>query len=259
MIWNLNKGVQLMKKCPNCNDFSLYDDNVLTCPICDSNLVTYNRNGSTSTTSTGSGTTRTREAVKPNTETQRQNTANATQQTAPEFERISGLRYHYRGIITEISSHTRLHTRLKKWVNAVFRGEPYQLGNTSHETIIRIEEFHNGRVAGRKRDLIYYGDVEGRFNHGDDVSITAKRRGDRYIVTNMYLNETESIVRPGSQIPAGIISILSLLLLVAAIYLVSGIIAFINSGALFVLLEKAITIIIVVAALWWIVHDSFKR
>lgn len=248
-----------MKRCPNCNDFALYDDNVSTCPICDSNLVTYSRNGSTSTTSTGTGTTRTREPVRPNTETQRTNTANATQQTAPEFERISGLRYHYRGIITEISSHARLHTRLKKWVNAVFRGEPYQLGHTSHETIIRVEEFHNGRVAGRKRDLVYYGDVEGRFNYGDDVSITAKRRGDRYIVTNMYLNETESRVRPGPQIPAGIIAILSLILLVVAIYLIGGIIAFITSGALFVLFEKAITIIIVVAVLWWIVRGLFRR
>ena len=244
-----------MKKCPKCNDFALYDDNVSTCPICDSNLVTYVRNGNSSTASTSARIRR--EPIRPNNETQSTYTTNAAQQTVPEFERKSGFRYHYRGLIAESDSHGRFHTRLKKWVNAVFRGEPYQLGNTTHETIIRVEEFHNGRVAGRKRDLVFYGDVEGRFKNGDDVSITAKHRGDRYIVTRMYLNETESRVRPGPQIPAGIVAILSLIILVAAIYLVGGLIAFITSGALWVLLEKAVSLIIVIAVLWWFVKGLF--
>lgn len=244
-----------MKRCPNCNDFALYDDNVSTCPICDASLVAYSRKGSSSS----AGDDAAREPIRPNSDRQRSNATSSSQQSAPEFERISGLRYHYRGIITEINSHARLHTRLKKWLNALFRGEPYQFGNTSHETIIRVEEFRNGRIAGRKRDLVYYGDVEGRFNHGDDVSITAKRRGDRYIITNMYLNETESRVRTGPQIPASIIAILSLIILIAAIYLIGGIIGFITSGALYVLLENALSVIIVVVVLWWVLRRLFRR
>lgn len=244
-----------MKRCPNCNDFALYDDNVSTCPICDTSLVTYNRKENSSS----AGDNATREPIRPNNDRQRANTTNSSQQSAPEFERISGLRYHYRGIITEINSHARFHTRFKKWLNALFRGEPYQFGNTSHETIIRVEEFRSGRVAGRKRDLVYYGDVEGRFNHGDDVSVTAKRRGDRYIVTNMYLNETETRVRTGPQISAGIIAALSLILLIAAIYLVGVIVAFITSGALFILFENALSIVLVAVILWWILRRLFRR
>lgn len=244
-----------MKRCPNCNDFALYDDNVLTCPICETNLVTYSKNTNSSLGSAEG----TKEPIRPNNVNKRNNSANASRQVVPEFERRSGLRYHYRGTITEISSHSRLHTKLKKWVNAIFRDEPYQLGNTSHETIIRIEEFHDGHVAGRKRDLIYYGDVEGRFNYGDDVNITAKRRGDRYIVTKMYLNETDSRVRTGPQIPAVVIAFLTLILLIAIAFIIAGIVSLITSGVLMELIEKAITIVVVIAALWLIIRGLFRK
>ena len=216
-----------MKKCPKCNDFALYDDNVRTCPICDAELVSYIRGGVSGGTSSGSNTSNNRggssrgdeQPIRPNNRSQNTG-ANNTQSAVPQFETRSGLRYQYRGTITEIHSNARINSRMKKWVNALFRFEPYQFGHTSHETIIRVEGFHTGRVSGQRRDLIFYGDVEGRFNYGDDVTINAKRRGDRYIVTNMYLNETQSFVRPRPQIPAGVIALITLGLLVLALFLV---------------------------------------
>ena len=101
-----------------------------------------------------------------------------------------------------IRDRARYHNRFKKIVNALFRGEPYQFGNTSHETVFRVEGFHDGLLSGRKRDLIYYGDIEGRINYGDDVVVNAKKMGDRYIVTSLYSNETESQIKPPPQIPA---------------------------------------------------------
>lgn len=32
-----------MKKCPSCNDYALYDDEITTCPLCGATLVTYRR------------------------------------------------------------------------------------------------------------------------------------------------------------------------------------------------------------------------
>lgn len=57
-------------------------------------------------------------------------------------------------------------------------------------------------MSGKKRDLIFYGDIEGRLNYGDDVRAVVKKRGDRYVATKIYSNETESQIRPTPQIPA---------------------------------------------------------
>lgn len=237
-----------MKKCPNCNDFALYDDNVAVCPICDARLTAYTR--------PGAATERDKTIIMPRNDQQHQEQSGSE---TPQFETKQGLRYVYRGMITEINHHARFHNRLKKWVFAFFRGEPYQFGNTSHGSVVRIEEFHHDRISGRKRDLVFYGDVEGRFNYGDDVTVIAKRRGDRYIVTRMYLNETESRVRPTPQIPSAIIVVFSLLLLIAVVYLLVSIAGFFASGAFLVLLQKLFSFAIVVLVLFWIARALFRR
>lgn len=241
-----------MKKCPNCNDFALYDDNVSSCPICDKELIAYNRNANITN---GNSST----PIKPNNTRNREQNIQSQIQSPPDFEHFNGLRYHYRGRVININHQARLHSRLKKWLNALFLGEPYQFGNTSHETVIRIEEFNQERISGRKKDFFYYGDVEGRFETNDDVVITAKRRRDRFIVTRLYSNETESIIRPGPQIPSIVIVLFTLSVLTVLGFLVCGLISLITSGVMFVLLEEAISVIIVVAILYWIVKTLFRR
>lgn len=49
-----------MKRCPKCNDLALYSDEILACPICDTALVKYVRQG----TSSGHPQSKTSNAVK---------------------------------------------------------------------------------------------------------------------------------------------------------------------------------------------------
>ena len=254
-----------MKRCQNCNDFALYDDNIMTCPVCDSKLITYvrksrstsaeeepirpNRNARTEEPVRLNRNARTEEPVRPNRNTRTEESVRPN--TPPAFETRRGGLYHYRGQIIQISSQARLHSRLKKLVNALFLGEPYQFGNTSHQTAIRIEAFHEGRISGRRRDLIFYGDVEGRIYSGDDVTITAKRRGDRYIVTRMYSNETETAVRPAPQIPNAMVWVTFLLLAMLVI-------GFIVSGLALALLKEVIIIVVTLLIVWEIIKAFFR-
>lgn len=235
-----------MKKCAQCNDFALYDDITGNCPICGATLVTYSRGGSMETSAINN-------VVHPN-----NTSCENDEEAAPVFENKQGFRYVYRGIITEVSSHSRFHNRLKKWINAIFRAEPYQFGNTSHETIFRLEEFTNGKVAGRKQNFVFYGDVEGRLIIGDDATVTAKRRGDRYIVTRLFLNETGQHVRPAFQIPSGLITVTFGFALVFLVALVTGVGGFIASGALYVVLEKLLSVAIVALLIYWIFKGIIK-
>ena len=85
-----------MKKCPSCNDYALYDDEITTCPLCGATLVTYRR--TVVHRATGS-------VVKPvssNTTVNRSG-AGASQLSSvsaePSFETREGFRYIYRGTV----------------------------------------------------------------------------------------------------------------------------------------------------------------
>ena len=222
-----------MKKCTHCNDFAIYEDSVQKCPICSNTLVDYFSD---------------KPPVPPQPEPKPVKGDDLTRpvntyQPIPPFERRRGRHYVYRGTVSEIHPQSRLHSRGKKLVNSIFIGEPYQFGNTSQETIFRVEELHSEGFSVQSRDCVFYGDVEGRFNYGDDVTVTTKRVRDRYIVTDMFLNETNSRVRPGAQIPAGVVRLLAVLALVLAVLLVIGIISFIAGGGLMVIFSGIISII----------------
>lgn len=235
-----------MKNCPNCNDFALYDDEITKCPLCGTTLVKYYHTSHRTIDDV-------KTVVSPiisNTDTGRSDVDNTQTVSVPSFETQNGLRYVYRGTVTEINSHTRYHNRLKKIVNAIFRGEPYQFGNSSHETVFRIEEFHRGRLSGKKRDLIFYGDIEGRLNYGDDIRAVVKKRGGRYVATSLYSNETESQIKPTPQIPSWIFTVLALCLFVAICY-------FIGSGMAATFFTKVIIYAILIIAFLIFIKNFF--
>ena len=206
-----------MKRCPNCNDFALYDNEILNCPVCDTRLVMYTRDGE-----------QTEETVViPEAQTSQTQTRNAL----PRFETVDGNTYTFRGMVTEISTQQRWNNRLKKFLNSIFRSEPYQFGNTSQECVLRIEEFRNGRMASQRRDVIFYGEAEGRVTHGDDVTVTAKRKNGRFIVTKLQVNDTGANVRPSVQIPAGIIKFFAAFISLIVLYLVIGFISLVATGS----------------------------
>ena len=246
-----------MKRCNACNDLAIYDDNIINCPICGTPLVAYQREQHAVTRQTNPQTpplTRT----QPRVNEPRGN--GRTRQEPPQFETRSGMYYVYRGMVAEIRSQSRFHSRLKKIVNSLFRGEPYQLGNTSHETVFRLEEFTEARLNGRRRDLIFYGDVEGRFFVGDDVTVQAKRIGDRYIVCSMYLNDTGAPVRPAPQLPAAAVWLLMFLILALLAAVVYGVSAVIESGIIGDFVRRVLpTLIVVAVIIWWIRTRFFRR
>ena len=232
-----------MKRCANCNDFSLYDDEIRNCPVCGNSLVAYIRKV-TSQVNYAAGTAAA-QAVKPNTTPVNK----PATKNAPAFETRRGRNYIYRGMVTELSSHSRLHSSLKKLVNSIFLGEPYQLSNTSHNTIFRITEFGGG-VNRKKRDVIFYGDVEGRFYIGDDVTVTTTKKRDRYVVKKLYINESETYVHPAPQVPELLIRLLFLIFLIIAFYLVNALAVFVLSGGLLKLVVKILSFIINIVGIY---------
>lgn len=255
-----------MKRCSRCNDFSLYDDEIMNCPVCGQVLTTYVRR--VIQTQYVSGNPVSGSSVSNNTAASNVGRAplNTSVQTGthrsftPEFETRRGFSYVYRGIVTEVTPQARLHSSLKKWVNAVFKGEPYQLSNTLHSTTFRVMDVSNGSFSRRKRDFIFYGDVEGRFFVGDDVEVTAKRRGNKYIVTRMHLNDTETDVRPSSiQIPAIVLRLFALVIAYLLVSFISGVVFIVASGAFQQIMNELLSLFICVALVAGIVRSLRRR
>lgn len=221
-----------MKYCPNCNDMALYDDSETLCPICDSHLAIYQ---SQSRQQQGNTRTSARRVVRP----MESDTASSEGNTY-QFERHTGRAYLFHGTVAEVNAQARLHNRFKKLVNSLFYGEPYQFGNTSHETIIRLEELHYGRLATQRRDLIAYGDINSIISIGDELTVRAVRHGDRYVVTSIYSDETESSVPISPQLPSAVIILLFLL----ALAFIWGIISFFANGGLIRIVDAILAVIL---------------
>jgi hypothetical protein len=126
-----------------------------------------------------------------------------------------------------------------KWINSIFRGQPYQLGNPVHETIIRIEEICQSRLPDRLRSLVYYGEL-GELDIGDDVTISAVRRNDRLVIRSMVINDIESAVKPHGQISAAAVRVLAFVSVALVVFLIAGIVSFFTSGGLWTLLGSLV-------------------
>lgn len=251
-----------MKQCPSCKGPELYDDAETRCPHCDAALVPYVR-ASRRSSSLSSNRDSREEPVRPT----HHNTGRHEAQ--PVFERHIGGRIIYRGIVDSITPTSRFMQPLLKWGNSFFRGQPYQLGNPVHETIIRIEEISQSRLPDRLRSFVYYGEL-GELDIGDDVTISAVRMNDRLVIKNIVINDIESTVKPHGQISAAVVRVLALLSLALVVILVSSIILFFTSGGFLVLLGalvdgtlsfvgKLITVMAPIALLLFVYWLFFRR
>ena len=254
-----------MKRCPVCKDFALYDDLQQTCPVCGAKLKEYRPGEKNMVVPSktvpqeenpvrvvrparpaavpeqpAQPETRGTAAVQPARPARGTRPEAAPASTVPAFETRKGLHYVYRGTVLEVSYQARLHSTFKKCVNAVFHSEPYQFGHTAHLTVLRIKGPAPGRASGERRDVVFYGDVEGRFVRGDRVTVTTRRKGDRNIVTRLYSNETQSLVRPSPQIPSDAVKLLFALLSVLTIVMGMTIVGFVASGAFLQLISTLI-------------------
>ena len=188
---------------------AVYDDSIAFCPICHARLTQLvmpagTRRQAASRDGQGenadpAGTARERESLQrrvvrsvargPGERYGEITATGGRTSTPPQFETHDGRRYVFRGRVAEVNSLSRYHNRFHKVVNTVVQGEPYQFGHTSFETVIRVEEFTDGRLASMARDLVMYGDIEGTVQVGDDVTVHADIRRGRYVVRSLH-NET---------------------------------------------------------------------
>lgn len=199
-----------MKKCFRCNDSVLYDNNIENCPVCGSRLSDYSLQKPRIEIVNVTGTV----PVEP--------VRSEHSNRRPRFESIDGRTHTFTGTVSEVTSNARANNRLKKIVNVLFNGEPYQFGHTSHETVIRIEEITDNRFSMEKRDVYLYGDVEGRVFPGDYVSMDAREYRSRLVADAVESLETGTTIRPQGQISHGaatLIIVLSCLLIVSLLVL----------------------------------------
>lgn len=223
-----------MKQCPKCQGFELYEDEEDTCPYCGTSLVLYDRKNRREVDFRENPT-----SDRPPVDSRRE----TSRSEEPVFESRDGNRFKYRGVVVSVSPTSRYISSSMKWFNAVFRGQPYQIGNPVYETVLRIEEICQSRIPDKMRSLIFYGEL-GELNTGDDVTICAVRKYDRFIVQSLMINDIESLVHANGLISASVVRFLSLLTIVLIGLFVMGIVSFFTSGG-FLLLISALAIGIV--------------
>jgi hypothetical protein len=205
-----------MKRCSNpyCESSFLFGDDKTNCPFCHAPLINSN------------------EATIPPRHITPLDAAIMEEghEAEPEF-----LKYHLHsmectGRIVEIDHQTLFYSKWHKVMNALFRGEPYQLAHQTIEYTIRVEPITEELPSEVTTDFCLYGNYLGRLQVGDEVRIKAKNRADHRVVESLRNLTTDSMIRPGLQISAAIfrgIFLVELLLLAACVV---GVIWFVRSG-----------------------------
>ena len=226
-----------MKQCPNCSGLELYDDTEQYCPYCHTLLVPYVRNNRRRNSEPEDTPA---EPVRPR--QRRENAGAAANQAEERFETRVGGRYRYHGRVVSISPSSRFMSGPEKWINAIFLGRPYQIGNPVYETNIRIEEISWTRMPDQARNLLLYGDPN-EISIGDDVNVTAVRRGDRLIVQDLVVNDVGGSVRMHGMISAAAFRLLALVVVLLIMLLVGAIVSFFTSGGFWTLLEALVGVV----------------
>ncbi len=240
-----------MKRCinPNCEFAFLFGNDKTTCPFCHSRLVDH--------------------AAEPELEARTILPPDRVvfRDTVTEPRGTEFLREHFgtvecHGRILEIDHQELFNSKRHKLFNSLFRGEPYQFAHQTIEYTIRVENITDG-FPTEVTDFCLFGSYLGRLQVGDEVVVHAKNLRDRRVVKSIYNQTTSSTVRPGLQIPAGIISGVSLIVALVIIALICKLIWLFKSGTmetgLAAITVALMPIIIVCVGLWLLLRSVFPR
>lgn len=239
-----------MKICTECKDNIIYESLLDLCPVCNAVLTDYLPG-----TAPNSGNRRLPDVA-------RQPADIAPVRSAYVFEQKRGLRIIINGAVAECQVQQYYQSRFSKIVLALFAGEPYQLSHTSFTTLLRIEELSTRGYPEQSRDVIMHGNVQSIFAFGDDVQVTAKRRGRRLIATRIFNHNTDSRVKIQAHIPANLIRLI-VLGLAFSVYLLfsrislTGLMATLASGLLG--LVKFLLPILFVGWIIWMILKNLIR
>lgn len=182
--------------------------------------------------------------------------------SAIEFERQGLVNTRFNGIVSQVSVQQNRQTAIRKIFRAIFAGETYQFGQMSYTTVFRVEEMTTNRYAERSRDVVLYGQTQSILVQGDDVTVTAKRRGNRYIAEQIYNNTTDSNVQIQHGISAGIIRLIVLVILVLLGMFIGGIATadYSMMGNVFLrIIDKFWKTIIIVGIIWYCISKLRSR
>jgi hypothetical protein len=174
------------------------------------------------------------------------------------FERNEGFITQFDGTVAEVNTQQFYQSKLTKILRAVFAGEPYQLSHTSFVTVFRLEEHVLRGYPERAQDITLYGNMRGVFAVGDDVTVRAKRSGDKCLARHIYNHATNSNVSIQANIPALVIRTLSLILGVVLFVLINEILKA-DYAAIGADITAMFTPIIVVGAIVWYIFKSFRK
>ena len=207
-----------MKICPSCQDFCLYDDTCQVCPHCGSELKPYQRLNVPAETSGQSDLPGTDAVSVVATDTEPGVVVHPVEVAVAEADMPPAFAYEkeggslvLRGRVTEIKNVVRYPTWMKKAVHVFTSGEPFQLGKTAQQTVIRLEEFCPDTATPQKLNVIFYGGSDGYLTVGDDITVEAEYTHGRYVAKKIYSHDTESEVPKDFLIPAPAFIIMVLL------------------------------------------------
>jgi len=236
-----------MKRCNVCN--AVYENYLNYCPTCNSELelISNNYNNSSSF-----------HQIDIN-ENVRANSYIETERTDEYiFEQINGSFSTINGAVAEVNTQQYYQSKLTKMLRSCFAGEPYQLSHTSHENNIRIEEHTMRRYPENALDITVYGSMRSVFATGDDITVRARRRGNRYIARQIYNHTTNSRVNIQGNIPASLVRIAVLLLIILTVMAINVVLS-INYMALISTIIATLFPIVIIGAVGWYIIRLFRR
>lgn len=170
-------------------------------------------------------------------------------------ENLNNMECH--GRIVEIDHQELFYSKRLKLFNALFRGEPYQFAHQTIEYTIRVENITDS-VPTEVKDFCLYGSYLGRMQVGDEVVIKAKNKKNRRVVKSIYNRTTESVVKPGLQIPAAFFRAVFAILALIIITFICRIVRMFQSGEVSDMLTAVLAIVVPVAIIIWLLWSVLK-
>lgn len=147
-----------MKYCPNCQDFALYEDEIMTCPVCGQTLETYQF---------------AQEEEEP-IDLEHIYQEPQLSVTDEPFQQRYFTHDQYHGMIIDIDYYNRIYPFYLKLIRCLLFGETIQFGILTNYASVTIEEISYDRLPERHTILTYYGDIQGQLHVGQEVDIRTK-------------------------------------------------------------------------------------
>lgn len=232
-----------MKYCRNCQDFALYEDEILTCPICGQVLETYQFE------------TAEEEPINLN------QIYHETEQTVIDDEPFLQHDFmvdRYHGMIVDIDYYNRIYPFYLKLIRCLLFGEPIQFGILTNYASITIEEISYERLPERHAILTYYGDIQGQLHVGQEVEIITKALR-RHSIASIIDRGTHHRIHQAFGISRIFLLVLCLLipfcipaLIAAVLVLIKGLLSLCLS-----LLGSFMPLILIIGAIYFMIKSVF--